>query len=99
MNGSLRVPRNTLTEFDRLQRQLARLLPRSRGPDSIRASSDGEFPAINIGTTPDTVEIVAFAPGIHPKAVQLSIDRGLLILAGSREPNIPDSHDNTTVNA
>ena len=99
MNGSLRFSRDMLTEFERLQRQLDRVFPRSHSSDSIRASARGEFPAINIGSTPDTIEIVAFAPGINPKSMQLSIDKGLLVLAGERKSDIPEGDDRISVYA
>ena len=97
MNGSFRSPRNALAEFERIQKQLDRVLPRSRVPDSIRATAGVEFPAINIGSTPDTIEIVAFAPGIDSKSLQLTIDKGLLIIAGGRQTEIPGGGDSISV--
>ena len=88
-----------LTEFERFQQQLDRAFPRLHSSDSIRATSRGEFPAINIGSTADTIEIVAFAPGIDAKSVQLSIDKGLLLLAGERRNNIPEGDDRVGVYA
>ena len=99
MNGSLRIPRDMLTEFERLQQQLDRVYPRSHSPDSIRATARGEFPAINIGSTPDTIEIVAFAPSIDAKSVQLSIDKGLLVVAGERKNDIPEGDERISVYA
>ena len=99
MNASLRIPRDMLAEFERLQQQLDRVYPRSHSPDSIRATARGEFPAINIGSTADTIEIVAFAPGIDAKSVQLSIDKGLLVVAGERKNGIPEGDDRTSVYA
>jgi HSP20 family protein len=98
MNG-LRIPSHLLAEFERLQQQMERVFPRPRSPDSIRATARGEFPAINIGSTPDTIEIVAFAPGIDPKSVQLSIDKGLLLLTGERKNTIPEGDDRISVYA
>ena len=57
------------------------------------------FPAINIGSTPDTIEIVVFAPGIDPKSVELSIDKGLLILAGERRNDQPEGNNRVIVYA
>jgi HSP20 family protein len=88
-----------LAEFERLQQQLDRVFPRSQFPDSIRATGRGEFPAINIGSTPDTIEIVAFAPGIEPKSAQISIDKGLLVIAGERKNDIPEGDDRISVYA
>ena len=99
MNGSLRFPRDTLAEFERFQQQLERVFPQLHSSDSIRATARGGFPAINIGSTPDTIEIVAFAPGIEAKSVQLSIDKGLLVVAGERKNDIPDGDDRVSVYA
>jgi HSP20 family protein len=49
-------------ELDRLQRQMSTLF--GGFPSSLRSSRLGTFPPINVGTTDDTIEIVAFAPGI-----------------------------------
>ena len=99
MNGYQRYPRDVLAEFERFQQQLERAFPQSHSPASIRATVRGEFPALNIGITPDTIEIVAFAPGIDPKSVQLSIDKGLLLLAGERKGNVPEGDDRISVYA
>jgi HSP20 family protein len=98
MNGSLRIPGDMLAEFDRLQQQLHRVFPRAYASGSIRATAR-EFPAINVGSTPDTIEIVVFAPGIDPKSVELSIDKGLLILAGERKSDLPQGSDRVSIYA
>jgi HSP20 family protein len=51
-------------ELDRLQQQMAGLF--GGFPSSIRSGRFGAFPQVNIGTTDDSIEIVAFAPGIIP---------------------------------
>lgn len=70
-------------EFDRLQRQMASLL--GGFPSSIRSSRFGVFPPVNIGTTDDSIDIVAFAPGIKRDKLEVSIDKGLLTISGERE--------------
>ena len=76
------------SEFDRLQRQMASLF--GGFPSSIRAGRLGAFPQVNIGTTDDSIEIVAFAPGINAAELDLSIDKGLLTISGERKPARPD---------
>src|SRR5579859_4534628 len=78
-------------EFDRMQRQMASLF--GPFPSSIRASRFGAFPTVNIGTTDDSIEIVAFAPGVDPTALDVSIDRGLLTISGERKTAQPDTTD------
>lgn len=77
------------SEFDRLQQQMAQ---RFGGfPSSIRASRFGTFPQINIGATDDSIEIVAFAPGVDAAALDVSIDKGLLTIGGERKSAQRDS--------
>jgi HSP20 family protein len=70
-------------EFDRLQRQM--LASFSGFPSSIRAARFGTFPQINIGSTDDSVEIVAFAPGVDPSRLEVTVDKGLLTISGERQ--------------
>jgi len=99
MSGSLRIPSDMLAEFDRLQQQLRRVFSPSYSSGSIRATGHGEFPPITLGSTPDTVEILAYVPGIDPKSVELSIDKGLLVLAGGRQTSLPEGADRINVYA
>jgi HSP20 family protein len=50
----------------------------------IRSLPRGSFPAINVVQTPADVQIYAFAPGIDPKDLNVSIQQGLLTIAGKR---------------
>ena len=81
------------SEFDRLQRQMAGLF--GGLPSSIRSGRFGAFPQINIGATDDSIEIVAFAPGVNPAELDVSIDKGLLTIAGERKPAGPDARGDT----
>jgi HSP20 family protein len=84
-----RFPGDPLADFDELQREMERLFS-PRGLSSIRAVQRGTFPAVNIGVTPDAVEIYAFAPGIDPKSLDVSVDKGLLTIAGQRKGSVRD---------
>ncbi|WP_420995002.1 Hsp20/alpha crystallin family protein [Cupriavidus sp. 30B13] len=72
------------SELDRLQRQMGELF--GGFPTSIRSVGPGAFPPVNIGTTDDSIEVVAFAPGLAAADFDLSIDKGLLTLSGERKP-------------
>jgi Molecular chaperone (small heat shock protein) len=67
-----------LADLDRLQREMQPAFGGLGRPSSIRAGTRGAFPAINIGTSPKSVEVYAFAPGIDPAKLEVSIDQGLL---------------------
>ena len=69
--------------IDRLQQQMASVF--GGFSTSLRAARLGAFPEINIGSTDDTIEIVAFAPGLDPAQLDVSIDKGLLIISGERK--------------
>lgn len=92
----LSFPGDLFADVDALQRQMDRLLG-PRGPSSsIRAVQRGSFPAVNIGTTPEAVEIYAFAPGIDRNSLDLSVDKGLLTIAGTRRIDPPESGSRTS---
>jgi HSP20 family protein len=88
---------NLLGELDRLQRQMTNLF--AGFPASLRATRFDAFPPINIGTTDESVEIVAFAPGLDPATIDVSIDKGLLTISGERKRTQPESSDETRVYA
>ncbi len=99
MNGFLRFPSDVFSELDRLREQMDQLFGAPAGARNIRAMQRGGFPALNVGTTPETIEVLAFAPGIDPKSLELSIDKGLLTIAGERASSLPESGKNTAVYA
>ena len=79
-------PRNVLAELDRLQREMRDAFDLS---PSIRGLGRGGYPALNVGGTPQSVEILAFAPGLDPASVEVHLDRGVLTIAGERPADLP----------
>lgn len=75
-------------EVARLQENLDQLFRASR-MTSIRAMSGRTFPVINVGGTSDAIEVLALAPGLDPKALQITIEKGVLVLAGERKTELP----------
>jgi HSP20 family protein len=80
-------PRDMFAELDRLQREMQQAYEYS---PSIRGFTRGSFPALNIGTTPQSVEIYAFAPGLDPATIELNLERGVLTIAGERKSALED---------
>lgn len=79
-------PSDFFANLDRLQREFQRY----SGPaSSIRGFGRGGFPALNVGSTPESVEIYAFAPGLDPATVDVTVDRGVLTLSGERKSELP----------
>ena len=75
-------PRDVFAELDRLQREVQQAF--DTGP-SIRGLTRG-YPALNVGGTPASVEIYAFAPGLDPATLDVQLEKGMLTLAGERKP-------------
>lgn len=72
-------PRDIFAELERLQRDVQQAYD-----PSIRGGARGGFPAMNVGSTPQSVEIYAFAPGIDPASLDVQIEKGVLTIAGER---------------
>lgn len=88
-------PAGLLADFDMLQRHIESLLSPSGSSSSIRAVARGSFPAINVGTTPDAVEVYAFAPGLDPATLDVTVDKGLLTISGERRIEAADAQRRT----
>lgn len=87
-------PRDLFGELDRLQRQLQQSYDLS---PSIRGSARGGFPAMNVGGTPQAVEIYAFAPGVDPATLDVQLEKGVLTLAGERRAERPEGDTKTAI--
>lgn len=87
-------PRDVLAELERMQRGYR---PAPEHESSIRGGGGRRFPALNVGGTPESVEIYAFAPGLDPAAIELTLDRGVLTLSGERTGALPADDARTAV--
>ncbi len=85
-------PRDMFADLDRLQRDLMQAFDTN---PSIRGFGRGGYPALNVGGTPQSVEIYAFAPGLDPAKVDVNIDRGVLTIEGNREASLPAADEKT----
>ena len=85
----LNHPNNLFGQFERLRRELDDVFGVSALPGSIRSVTPGTLPAINVGRTPNSVEVYAFAPGLDASKIDVSLDRGVLRIAGERASGIP----------
>ena len=87
-------PRDMFAEMDRLQREMQQAFDLS---PTIRGFGRNGFPALNVGGTPQTIEIYAFAPGIDPSTLEVNLDRGLLTIAGERKSPLPQADANAAI--
>lgn len=79
-------PRDVFAEFDRLQREMQEAF---EAVPSIRGAGRGGFPALNIGSTPQSLELYAFAPGLDPASIEVNLERGVLTISGERASDLP----------
>ncbi len=86
-------PSDMFAEFDRLQREVQGLFEYA---PSIRGQGRGGYPALNVGSTPSSVEVYAFAPGVDPAGIDVNLDRGVLTISGERKPRA-SGDEKTTV--
>jgi HSP20 family protein len=87
-------PRDVFAEFDRLQREMQEAF---EAVPSIRGVGRSGFPALNVGGTPQTLELYAFAPGLDPSSIEVNLERGVLTIAGERANSLPTSEEKTSV--
>lgn len=87
-------PRDLFAEMDRLQREVQQAFELS---PSIRGLGRGGFPAMNVGSTPGSVEVYAFAPGLDPASLDVQIEKGVLTLAGERKSDLPGRDEKASV--
>jgi HSP20 family protein len=72
-------------ELRRLQRDSEELFAGRGRTGDIRVTQRGAFPAIDVASTPEKVDIYLSAPGIDPKALDISITQNVLTVTGARQ--------------
>lgn len=86
MFGSLmNLEGGLLDQFRRMEREMDELFGAGPFPTGIRSGTQGAFPAMNVGATPDRVEVYLFAPGVDPNSLEISIQQNVLTVAGNRD--------------
>lgn len=91
MFGSLTNFDGSLFEqFRRLEREFNDAFGLDSPLPGIRAVARGTFPPINVGATPEQVDVYLFSPGIDPSHLEVSIQQNLLTVAGTRSTPAPE---------
>lgn len=95
MLGSLwgRFDTSLFDEFRRLESEMDQLFGRGSLPAGIRAMRRGTFPPINVGATPERVDVYLFAAGLDPKSLDISIQQNLLAVSGERKVPVDEAAD------
>jgi HSP20 family protein len=84
-------------ELNRMQSLLDQVFPTPGS--SIRSMAGAAFPVLNVGATPTSVEVQALAPGLDPSKLEITVDRGLLVIAGERKNELPEGGERASVYA
>lgn len=85
MFGSLNSLEGSLfDEFRRMEREMDQLFGAGPWPKGIRAVARGTYPPVNVGSTPDQIDVYLFAAGVNPKSLDISIQQSLLTVDGER---------------
>jgi len=72
--------------FDAIQEHMDRVLRNAGVPAALRATPQAYFPPVNVGVSGDSIEVVAFVPGMEPEGLNVSIEKSLLTISGERKP-------------
>lgn len=87
MQAMFRSSADLFAELDRMQSLLDQVFPATGA--SIRSQRGAGFPVLNVGTTPTSIEVQALAPGLDADQLEITVDRGLLVIAGERKSELP----------
>jgi HSP20 family protein len=77
-------------EFRRVQQEMDELFGSDSWSGGIRSLPRGTFPAINVASNDERVDVYVFAPGIDPKSLDISIQQNLLTVSGQRQLALSD---------
>ena len=87
-------PGDLFAQMDRIQRELQQTFDLE---PSIRGIGQGGFPAINVGSTPKSVDLIAFVPGLEPGSIDVQLEHGVLTVAGERADDLSGLTERATV--
>ena len=82
---------SALDDVRRIETELNRIFDRLPSSTGIRSTRPGAFPPINVGFTPERVDVYLFAAGLDPTKVDITIQQNLLAISGTRAVPIDES--------
>jgi HSP20 family protein len=81
---------NLFDEFRRLENELDELVGHGVWPAGIRSVTRGTYPPINVGTTPEQVDVYLYAAGLDAKSLDISMQQNLLTVSGERKSSVQE---------
>ncbi len=80
-------------DFRRFESEMDDHFGRIPWSTGIRAVRRGTFPPINVGSTPERVDVYLFAAGLDSKSLDISIQQNLLTVSGSHKVPVNEEAD------
>lgn len=91
MFGSLWSFDNDLfQQIERMRRDMDELFGEWEGGAGIRSLGVGSFPPVNIGVSPEQVDVYFFAAGLDQDKLDITIQQNLLTVTGERRTDTPE---------
>lgn len=75
---------NLFDDYRRLQREMDQLFGTGPVPNGIRSAAGNSYPPVNMGSTPEQVDVYLFASGLDMSKLDLTIHQNLLTIDGER---------------
>ena len=91
MFGSLTDFDRLFEEFRRVEQQMDQLFGSGTQPPAIRSVPRGTFPPVNVGASPDGIDVYLFAAGLDPKKIDHKLEQSLLSVAGERQVPVEEA--------
>ena len=80
-------------EFRRLESEMEGLFGRGSWPAGIRSVAQGTYPPINVGATPEEVDVYLFSAGLDTGSLDIAMQQNLLTISGERRAPARDDVD------
>ncbi|MEI7464670.1 MAG: Hsp20/alpha crystallin family protein [Burkholderiales bacterium] len=93
----LSVPSRFLSDFDRVRGEFDSIFGWGSTSRAIRSTAGSSYPPINVAHSPQAVDVYVFAPGIDASRTEVTLDRGVLTIAGERASDLPPETPKTSV--
>ncbi|KOR28305.1 heat shock Hsp20 [Achromatium sp. WMS2] len=77
-------------DFRQFQKDIDQAVGYLNWPTTMRSVARGTYPPINVGATPEQVDVYLFAAGLDTKTLDISIQQNLLSIAGRRQVPIQE---------